>query len=103
MIARVEMALEQELTTGESNELEFVVRESVTDDLIAGVEDVVAMLIHAGGSWSSRVLASAQPDGGYVAEFTPPESGTYTVLFAIPSLGMTFQSIPPMSVRVSAP
>jgi DNA-binding beta-propeller fold protein YncE len=103
VIARVEMAPEQELTTGESNELEFSVRESVTGDLIAGVEDVVAMLIHAGGSWSSRVLASAQPDGGYVAEFTPPESGTYTVLFAIPSLGMTFQSIPPMSVRVSAP
>jgi hypothetical protein len=61
------------------------------------------MLVHAGGSWSSRVFATARPGGGYVAEFTPSDAGTYAALFAIPSLGMTFQSIPPISVQVSRP
>jgi DNA-binding beta-propeller fold protein YncE len=101
--ARIELAPDQALAAGRSSELEFVVREAGSDDLIEGVEDVVVMLVHAGGSWSSRVLASPQPEGGYVAEFAPPDAGTYASLFAIPSLGMTFQSIPPISVQVSRP
>lgn len=101
--AKVELTGQQPLAVGRANELEFALRDAVTGEPIDGLADVVVKLIDTGGRDTIQSIASAQRGGGYSATVTPSDTGTYTVLVAVPSLGLTFQGIPPVSVRVAAP
>jgi hypothetical protein len=69
-----------------------------TREAMTGIPDVIAKVIQTGSNWNTNV--QAVPDGdGYVVTFTPPNPGLYTVLFAVPSLGIGFDSLPQVNLR----
>jgi DNA-binding beta-propeller fold protein YncE len=98
LAAELEVVSGAEPVAGAVHEMRFQMTDGATREAMTGIPDVVAKVIQTGSNWNTNV--QAVPDGdGYVVTFTPPSPGLYTVLFAVPSLGIGFDSLPQVNLR----
>ncbi len=83
---------------GAVHEMRFQMTDAANRQPMTGISDVIAKVIQTGSNWNTNV--QAVPDGdGYLLSFTPPNPGLYTLLFAVPSLGIGFDSLPQVNLR----
>lgn len=101
LAAEIEVITGAEPVAGAPHELRFRMNDASTRQPMTGVEDVVAKVIQTGSNWNANL--AAVPDGdGYLLTFTPPGPGLYTVLLAVPSLGIGFGSLPQLNLQAAA-
>jgi DNA-binding beta-propeller fold protein YncE len=86
--------------TGEVHDFRFELRDGETDTPLPTIEDISARIIQTGGSWNTSLRATPSAGGAYTLTFTPPSPGTYSVLLAIPSLGIDLGTLPQISIQV---
>jgi hypothetical protein len=86
---------------GERYNLRFRVLDAGSKLPKTNLEDVSALVFLAPGIWQERPPAKAQGDGVYEVSFVPPQAGVYFVYFQVPSLGMHFSQIPPLTLQTT--
>jgi DNA-binding beta-propeller fold protein YncE len=86
--------------TGEVHDFRFELRDGETDTPLPTIEDISARIIQTGGSWNTSLWATPSAGGAYTLTFTPPSPGTYSVLLAVPSLGIDLGTLPQISIQV---
>ncbi|HTS25714.1 MAG TPA: YncE family protein [Bryobacteraceae bacterium] len=80
------------LQAGESATVRFQVLDASTQQPIARLADLRALVFLLPGVWQTRQAAVETAPGIYEIQFTPPSTGTYQAYFESSSLGLKFNS-----------
>jgi YVTN family beta-propeller protein len=84
------------LRVGETYRLRFKVTDPETGQPIAALKDVMVLTFLAPGVWQKRQWAKPLGDGLYQVEFVVPQPGAYYIFWECPSLGISYNQIPPL-------
>jgi hypothetical protein len=84
------------LRVGETYSLRFKVKDPETGQPIAALKDVMVLTFLAPGVWQKRQWAKPLGDGLYQVEFVVPQPGAYYIFWECPSLGISYNQIPPL-------
>jgi YVTN family beta-propeller protein len=85
------------IVAGQPARLEFRLMAADTGLPESTAADVMILMV--GPSWQRRAVATANGDGGYSVDFVVPIAGTYNVLLAAPSLGLTYTQCATVEVK----
>jgi hypothetical protein len=97
----IEPILKDEVAlAGESHSFRFKVTDASTHQPRADLTDIGVLVFLAPGIWQQRDWAKKVGDGVYEITFVPPQPGVYYVYFQCPSLGLQFNQITPVTLRV---
>ncbi|MBI2862970.1 MAG: YncE family protein [Chloroflexi bacterium] len=87
---------------GEKASLRFALTDAENGRPVTGLGDVQVVVAHVSGLWSERYRAESVGDGPYAVNLALPRAGEYSVLFAVPSLGLSFNQFPSLSLKANA-
>ncbi len=92
----------QPFTAGETFTIQFKLADPVTDEPVDDINDLLVMVVKAGGNWNQNYRTAPQGDGVYQLELAIPKPGLYQVMFAVPSLQLQYNQLPILNFNVQA-
>jgi YVTN family beta-propeller protein len=96
------LAAESAPRVGETFKLRVRVTDSSSGQVKQNLADLGLLVFLAPGIWQHREWAKGAGEGIYELSFVPPQAGVYYVYFQCPSLGVPFNKITPLTLRVTA-
>lgn len=89
----------REIPVGAATPIQLKINNPGNTGVKNGVADIQVLLFRIPGVWQQRTIAKPLGDGLYQVEITPPEAGVYQIFTQSPSLGFTFEKMPPLTLR----
>lgn len=84
---------------GQPYTLRFKVIDAITSQQRSDLADVGVLVFLAPGIWQQRETAKSVGGGVYEMNFVPPQAGVYYVYFQVPSLGIRYNQITPLTLE----
>lgn len=88
------------MRVGEPHKFRFKVTDAASN-APAEVKDMSTLVFLAPGVWQTRAVAKPVGQGVYEISFVPPRDGVYYVFFQAPSLGVTYNQLPFVTLRAA--
>ncbi|HEY6215186.1 MAG TPA: cytochrome D1 domain-containing protein [Pyrinomonadaceae bacterium] len=93
------LANEAVANAGTRFKVRFKVIDSKTGAAKTDLNDLTVLVFLSPGIWQQRDFASSLGEGVYETSFVPPSAGVYYVFFQSASLGLSFNSLTPLTIQ----
>jgi len=93
----------REFVLGEPLRVEVRLRETLTEEMVEGADDAIALAVLAPGVKQRRIPLEELGDGVYALEFEPSDPGVWYLSFASASNGLGFGKSPFLTIQVVEP
>ncbi|MFQ5613430.1 MAG: YncE family protein [Anaerolineae bacterium] len=90
----------REIKPDEDLSLQFTLADPTTNEPLAGLEDVLALVTNVSSNWNQRLEATPVENGLYEVTISALRPGLYKVFFAAPSLQVNYDGFPDYTFQV---
>lgn len=91
-----------QVPVGVNTRINLKISDPLTKDPKSGVPDLQVLTFRIPGTWQKRVLATSKGAGVYTMEVKPPTKGIYQVYLQSPSLNISFEESPSLTLHAIA-